>query len=914
MGVKEKYTLTLCIYPIFFQYPITVSISGHRRLKLFSVIKNEQKISLLIIIYGVIEKGKEGNELKGENELLDKVKEVAFVSFCHDIGKFIQRAEWVGQKPDKKHEDYSKDFIKRYVPDELLLDIYSHIVRCADWLSAWERVSEKNEDIEKNKVFEIPLQSVFSGISLDEYVNPSSSPSNTNGGERKYYKLVPFEFSYGGRAKDIEEKFFPCKFEKQKVKDYKNLYQKFIEELNHSGIDPVRNFDTFITLSQKYMSFVPSATYPQGIVVPDLPLFDHLKLVSAIATCFFIDREDENFLKRVQRNLVDKIEEEYKQEGEEKKKKYLRDLYESLNRTIGKQIEPISLSEPIFSFVYLDICGIQDFIYKIAQPGDPQKGIAKQLRGRSFFLNILLDVITRWICEEIGITYANIIFCGGGNAYLFIPKSEKIKEKAKKLLKELNGKLLKKFKGDLFLASVVGDVSLSDWFSYGDFVQKMVMMCAREKQRKFSDFAWNIETGDIGGECKACYLPLPSSSEDLCSICESFIDAGKVLTKNPFVVIVDRGGTLMLGDSPLKTGKNAVKIDFDFINKDVWIISEEVIKNGKKISCSSNFEVIKFHTENLFDAVDKEDIKSGKVKVTFKPLLIQVPVSQDGSIKSFEDIVEEGGVNEFYLNSVREKLPSGDDKIAIVKADVDNLGKILSRGFLSYGKPYPSRIIAFSRMLDFFFGVYVPLLMKEYKNVYMVYAGGDDLFFISRWDVALDAILDIRKKFSEYTAGNPIFTLSAGVVVSKHTVPIRITSGWVESNLKKAKSGKSPNHGGNLKEKNKIYFVDALRWSDFENCINEGKRWSWLIEKGKISRSLIHRFIQVYRTYVIEGGPSKNPMWYPLLYYSIQRNIKEDKEERNLKEEFIEKLTERNLKFLYVISHYCLLKTRDVGR
>ena len=69
---------------------------------------------------------------------------------------------------------------------------------------------------------------------------------------------------------------------------------------------------------------------------------------------------------------------------------------------------------PAFKLISGDISGIQNFIYTI-----PSKGALKSLRGRSFYLEILMEQIVDELLDALQLTRANLIYNGGGH-FLYI--------------------------------------------------------------------------------------------------------------------------------------------------------------------------------------------------------------------------------------------------------------------------------------------------------------------------------------------------------------------------------------------------------------------------------------------------------------------------------------------------------------
>ena len=117
----------------------------------------------------------------------------------------------------------------------------------------------------------------------------------------------------------------------------------------------------------------------------------------------------------------------------------------------------------------------------------------------------------------------------------------------------------------------------------------------------------------------------------------------------------------------------------------------------------------------------------------------------------------------YVLPSVKQQIQLGEDlrkqqqfktfedyadntDLGILRMDLDNLGKRFVSGFNSI-KEYQ----AFSERLDKFFkteieGIRQDKLFKEHLNI--IYAGGDDLVVLGRWDKTIDFAERVQKEFS----------------------------------------------------------------------------------------------------------------------------------------------------------------------
>jgi CRISPR-associated protein Csm1 len=91
------------------------------------------------------------------------------------------------------------------------------------------------------------------------------------------------------------------------------------------------------------------------------------------------------------------------------------------------------------------------------------------------------------------------------------------------------------------------------------------------------------------------------------------------------------------------------------------------------------------------------------------------------------------------LNQVDNTF-EGIEALGVLKADIDNFGVLFACG-LPETKQTFSRLSTLSRNFNNFFTVFLPYILKntkEYKNIYTVFAGGDDLFLIGSWNIIID--------------------------------------------------------------------------------------------------------------------------------------------------------------------------------
>lgn len=104
--------------------------------------------------------------------------------------------------------------------------------------------------------------------------------------------------------------------------------------------------------------------------------------------------------------------------------------------------------ENAFIMFGMDISGIQAFIYKQYNTND----VLKSLRARSFYLELMLENMVDELLGQIGLSRANLIYSGGGRAYILLPNTGAVIQTIAKFENEVKSWLLSRFGTDLYLA------------------------------------------------------------------------------------------------------------------------------------------------------------------------------------------------------------------------------------------------------------------------------------------------------------------------------------------------------------------------------------------------------------------------------------------------------------------------------
>lgn len=177
------------------------------------------------------------------------------------------------------------------------------------------------------------------------------------------------------------------------------------------------------------------------------------------------------------------------------------------------------------------------------------------------------------------------------------------------------------------------------------------------------------------------------------------------------------------------------------------------------------------------------------------------------------------------------KKRTGTDNIGVLKLDVDNLGLI----FKSLKLKEDSAKLS-SHVKNFFSKHIIELLNSPIssaanetflKNIYTVYAGGDDCFFIGAWDAVIEFASQLNKRFENFEEQvirkdlpvftNPI-TLSAAILLVDSHFPVVRFAELAEQNLKKAKANRQigKKDAAGRDRKGSIHFMgNTFTWEEF---------------------------------------------------------------------------------------------------
>jgi len=683
---------------------------------------------------------------------------------------------------------------------------------------------------------------------------------------------------------------------------YRELWEDFRSELRKIGKD-IRP-ETLYQLIKKYTIFLPSLSR-------DISLFDHIKVKTAIATCLYRYMQDEN-------------------------------------------LSSIQDVEKPFLLISGGISGIQRFIYRVSSPAEAQAGMAKRLRGRSFFLNLLNDAAATSIRNKLNLPEANLLWCGGGNFLIIAANTDKTKEKIKNFQAGVNKFLMDEFNAELFLNFTWEQAGVNELKDFSKLNEKLNHNLEGNKKQKFVENLEQLFLEDVELPPKTCPVCANPIKEDkiLCDNCNEHAEIGRKIANAKYYI------------RSLSEEKSDKFDIFLFGVGYKFLKNEKVPSYIRSISSfSKSAQILKI---NDTDFVNTELIKKCSetgILLSFGFIFIANTVPRhEEKILSFTNIAE---------------LSKGANKLGILKMDVDNLGKIFSGGTDKKSTGI-ARISTMSTMLDLYFSEIlnkvcerhyfldeadicenckneaieiklsleneigiedevrvvneVPEIVYRMKDgkqacdvclerkspaIYVNYAGGDDLLIIGPWDLIIQLAKDIRETFKAFTCRNPDINISAGISIINKKFPIGRAALLADKALEKSKDHEE-NVNSHEKKKDSIsVFGETVYWESredlkgFYELLDFSTDLEKHIDNKEISKSFVYSLLEMwnstfgYDRELNEKIRREKKAYVPYLKYQLARNVRD----RKVREDLDKKIL-KNFPWIKIPVSWVSLRTR----
>jgi CRISPR-associated protein Csm1 len=495
-----------------------------------------------------------------------------------------------------------------------------------------------------------------------------------------------------------------------------------------------------------------------------------------------------------------------------------------------------------FLFVQGDVSGIQKYIFDLKTTKDN----AKLLRARSFQIWTLAVIIAEYLVGQFGVSRENIITSAGGKFLLLLPNTQAVIKKLPELRFELEEYCLREFAGKLTF--VLSDGIPASGSELQNNLQKLLNTIGtngeKAKQKKMQ--AVLGQCGPVltdhydrlqrNGECEWCET-LPANSEfegkKICTNCADLINIGGELMRTSKII--------------LKTGE---------------------------LTCFKDMVILRQKDDNQFGYLTEYKIGFPLMAL---PYVAPIKDEKRNELYTFEEIADEKS--------------TGNKKLAMFKADIDNLGLIFTS---SWGTGTENRIsfphyAQLSRHLHYFFSGYVSGFIKnhsEYRDtIYTVFSGGDDLCVLGAWDAVMRFAADFNKEFSKFANNNPSVTLSGGIALADPHLPVRAIAAAAEEALEEAKGRKE--NEKTVKNGVSVFGV-TVSWDEYEKSLKDGETIKEYMDSKIVSSTLVYKMIDfANRAQNVKNGSQRERdlLWMSNYRYVIVRNIDAKQEDESKKEE-----------------------------
>lgn len=786
---------------------------------------------------------------------MDNINILIKGALLHDIGKVCFRAE----KKGENHSSAGVKYLKRFLPEnpetKQLFDCvqYHH----AEYL--------KSANVSNDNLCYIVYEADNIASAMDRRKDSERKNESASSGFKKYTPLKnlfyifngeksAFSFNYPLTNLNHGENFnfnYPTtEFTETNIDLYIQVLEKFSSKFKNLdlSVSPKNTTDSnnniLLELLEDLMCYIPSSTNLAEI--PDISLFIHSKITAAIASCMKIFF-DANFA----------YQNDYK--------KYC------FNSSAAKKFR----EENVYLLVKGNFIGMQQFLYTI-----PTKGALKSLRGRAFYLEILIKQFIDELLEKITLSHANILHCEGDSFYLLLPNTIETIESIRQLQENFNEWLLKNLNSNMYLAIGFSECSAMDLMhsdeqhSIFDDVNSEANFNNYTRYNKealtqlFSfDGKYNV-LADNTRECSICHTSTKElfpydydkdyDDEDTISLaCPSCLGLYKlgelILTKNLLFIISDT-----------KVIKTFEALPIFSYEKDAYLFA---IDNDCETYdlFKKEHNILRLYGKN--QSIDYIDSKYFSSNLYIADYSAKNP---DGSIMTFDALAQ---------------ASSGIKRLGVLCLNVDDLEAAFISGFIDKNNSAENatftRYANLSQNISYFFksainkicegnlanleNIFKPFHIfnstSSKRNVHIIYSAGNELILVGSWNETLETAIDIYTAFAQFTENK--LTLSAGLAMFSARYPISKMIELTKTLLATAKNQPNKNSIAlfgfdteQLSENASLSCNHIYKWQDFINKVCNEKLYFILdkininqseLSKTKLNvgKSLLYRFLDL---------------------------------------------------------------------
>lgn len=476
-------------------------------------------------------------------------------------------------------------------------------------------------------------------------------------------------------------------------------------------------------------------------------------------------------------------------------------------------------TEPKFLLIQGDFFGIQDFIF--ATGGETRKQAAKLLRGRSFQVSLFTELAALKVLDDLGLPPTSQIINAAGKFMIVAPNSAEVIERLETIRQQLDAWFMTNTFGLAGIGLAWTPASCADFLrkqaersEHTPFAQLMTRLRQQLEIAKYQRFDLCQQGGRAYSDTRypfgvcAYNGRLPADRIDdrghpSCSLSRDQIAIGEALVRLDRLLVADNSARDQLHESRnlrvLETDLFgyclAFTADADASGKFGALASDQLLRRCWDFSSATAED--RDGTQALWNGFARRFI-SGYVPRTTDDDHGLLAGRYDGIVPENERPAA-GELLTLDMLACANRQPHEHDPerwlgvcaLGVLKGDIDNLGELFRIGLK---QPTFAKMAALSRQVNGFFAIYLPwLLAREYRDIYTVFAGGDDFFLIGPWRSVQKLAHRLHSEFKHYVAENPVIHFSAGIATQKPGAPIHSIAELAEAALtaSKARDGKN---------------------------------------------------------------------------------------------------------------------------
>jgi CRISPR-associated protein Csm1 len=663
--------------------------------------------------------------------------------------------------------------------------------------------------------------------------------------QRKFTAADNFHYRYP-LARLAPETIFPEVSGELQGAEAKQSYQRLFNDFCHE-LESLphrqeslelwgRHLDSLLLL---YTSLIPAAR--AGDVVYDVSLYDHCRTTAALAAALY--------------------------------------LYHRENGTLEERAIRDNQPEK-FLLISGDFYGIQDFIF--AAGGASGRYRAKLLRGRSFQVSLLTELAAEKLCRALDLPETAVLLNAAGKFTILAPNTPQAASSAAEAEKEISDWLFAVSFGQCGIgfsrvaaapADFTGEKFSLLWDKLSDQVaEKKLERIDLDRYGGVVDGyleSFDSELGicDLCGRRPAMAVAgrdrlMSENSTRACPICRDQVFLGGSLVKNDYLAV-------LTGEVP--ESKSQEKLLQPLFGE-----FQVVFPENQMVENAARGELVSYW--NLGAAV----YRGNRLDASLRFFKGYVPTRNDEDGGKRSQVMDFAEIADFALASDA----AGTAALGVLKADIDNLGLLLSCG-LPEKRFTISRLATLSRQLNNFFTIFLPSYLDReppFRGIYTIFAGGDDLFLVGPWNRIIDLAAELRGQFSRYVCKNSDLHFSLGISIQKPHVPVDRLAHCAEEALAAAKQQ-------DKQEKNRItVFGETVSWPVFDRLETIGQRLKAWLDNGYLNQALLYRlgrlsleaaFAKVSieslkRMEEVDSASLDVLKWRSRLCYTLERNAGRD--------------------------------------